>query len=128
MYLLFGGVIKSWMNWIVAAGGGLFHWSSPITHKKKRKVSHRERPARTKARVKSKKFRHRALTVALVIRCQRRPSNKPLVSTVTTMSESVRWKWKKKPKVGLKSVCQVYNLVLLPAFVKDIMIFFVCLS
>ena len=106
MYLLFGGVIKSWMNWIVVAGGGLFRWSSPITHKKKRKVSHRERRARAKARVKSKKFRHRALTVALVICCRRRPSNKPppLVSTVTTMSEPVRWKWKKKPKVGLKSV------------------------
>ena len=106
MYLLFGGVIKSWMNRIVVAGGGLFRWSSPITHKKKRKVSHRERRARAKARVKSKKVRCRALTVALVIRCRRRPSNKPppLVSTVTTMSEPVRWKWKKKPKVGLKSV------------------------
>ena len=106
MYLLFGGVIKSWMNRIVVAGEGLFRWSSPITHKKKRKVSHRERRARAKARVKTKKFCRRALTCALIIRCRRRPSNKPppLVSTVTTMSEPVRWKWKKKPIVGLKSV------------------------
>ena len=64
MYLLFGGVIKSWMNRIVVAGGGLFHWSSPITHKKKRKVLHQERRARTKARVKSKKFCRQALMVA----------------------------------------------------------------
>ncbi len=99
MYLLFGGVIKSWMNRIVVAW-----WSRPITHKKKSKVLHRERCAR--AKVKSKKFRRRALTVALVIRCRCRPSKKPppMVSTVTTMSEPVRWKWKKKPKVGLKSV------------------------
>ena len=72
--------------------------------KKKRKVSHRERRARAKAKVG--KFRRRALAVALVGCCRRRPSNKPppLVSIVSfDQAEPMRWKWKSK-KVGLASV------------------------
>ena len=95
MYLLFGSVVKSC---IVNA-----LWSGHISHKKK-KVSHRERRARAKAKVR--KFRRRALAVALVVRCRRRPSNKPppLVSPVSTTSEPVRWKWKERNAVGLDSV------------------------
>ena len=86
--------------------GGLVGWSYPITRKKKKKrnVSHRERRARAKAKVG--KFRRRALAVVLVGCCRRRPSNKPppLVSIVSfDQSESMRWKWKRKP-VGLASV------------------------
>ena len=70
---------------------------------KKKKCSHRERRARAKAKVK--KFRRRALSVALVVRCMRRPSNKPPTRMLqeSKSSEPVRWKWKKR-KVGLDSV------------------------
>ena len=106
MYLLFGGVIKVRLVWFVSELGGLVGWSYPITRKKKKKrnVSHRERCARAKAKVG--KFRRRALAVVLVGCCRRRPSNKPppLVSIVSfDQSESMRWKWKRKP-VGLASV------------------------
>ena len=49
--------------------------------------------------------RRRALAVALVLRCRRRPCNKPprLVSLVSPVSEPLRWKWKKR-LVGLDSV------------------------
>ena len=96
MYLLFGSIVKSY---VVNA-----LWSGPISHKKKKKVSHRERRARAKAKVRM--FRRRALVVALVVRCRRRPSNKPqpLVSPVSTTSEPVRWKWKERNAVGLDSV------------------------
>ena len=73
-----------------------------LKHQKK-KCSHQERRARAKAKVK--KFRRRALSVALVVRCRRRPSIKPptRMHQESTSSEPVRWKWKKR-KVGLDSV------------------------
>ncbi len=76
--------------------GGLINWPTPISRKKKRKVSHQERCARAKVSVR--KFRCRALSVALVVHCWRRPSNKrsPLVTSVSTTSEPMRWKWKKE--------------------------------
>ncbi len=90
MYLLFGGVIGCWIKWIVSGLGellgwsnpithkklkkafvsglgGLLGWSCPITHKKKKKVSHRERCARAKAKVRT--FRWQDFAVALVLRC-----------------------------------------------------------
>jgi len=87
----------------VSAVGGVLNWSVPISRKKRKRVSHRERRARAKARVP--KFRRRALAVALVLRCRRRPCNKPprLVSLVSPVSEPLRWKWKKR-LVGLDSV------------------------
>ena len=107
MYLLFGSVIQSWTGWFVNALGGtitkLWYWSFHPRKKKKKRVSHRERRAKAKARVR--KFRRRALAVALVLRCRRRPCNKPprLVSLVPK-SEPVRWKWKQRNAVGLDSV------------------------
>ena len=103
MYLLFGGVIKVLLFCFVSELGGLVGWSCPLTRKKK-KVSHRERRARAKAKVG--KFCRRAFAVALVGCCRRRPSNKPppLVSIVSfDQAEPMRWKWKSK-KVGLASV------------------------
>ena len=105
MHVLFGKVIKVWLNRLVFVLGGSVGWSCPITCKKKKnKVSHQERCARAKVRVR--KFRRGALLVALVVRCWRRPSNKrsPLVTSVSTTSEPMHWKWKKRPKVGLESV------------------------
>jgi hypothetical protein len=94
MYVLFGRVIKVRLGRLVSMLGGSVGWSCPITRKKKKKkVSHQERRARAKAKVR--KFRRRALAVALVVRCRRRPSNKP--QQVST--EPIRWKWKKRPKV-----------------------------
>jgi len=61
-------------------------WSVPISRKTRKRCSHRERHARAKARVP--KFRRQALAVALVLRCRRRPCNKP--------PRLVRWKWKKR--------------------------------
>ena len=77
-------------------------FKSRLKHQKK-KCSHRERRARAKAT--DKKFRRRALPVALVICCRRRPSNTPppRMHQESTSSEPVRWKWKKR-KVGLDSV------------------------
>jgi hypothetical protein len=73
-----------------------------LKHQKK-KCSHQER--RTRAKAKVKKFWCRALSVALVVRCRHRPSNKPpmRMHQESTSSEPVRWKWKKR-KVGLDSV------------------------
>jgi len=100
--------------------GGLIGWSCPITRnkKKKNKVSHQERCARDKAKVG--KFQPRALAVALVVCCRRRPSNKPppLVSTVSTMLETVRWKCKNR-KVGLASVISRLEPSTLDSFCAD---------
>ena len=126
MYCIFGGVIKKWsfvllgrviQQWNVilaclkclvgvmgevlggsvrALAGG-FRCSAP--RKKKKKCSHCKRCARAKARVR--KWRRQALPVALVVRCRRRPRNKPPPLVPTT--EPVWWKWKKR-KVGLDSV------------------------
>jgi hypothetical protein len=81
----------------VRALAGGFWCSAP--RKKKKKCSHRKCHARAKARVM--KWRCQALPVALVERCQRRPSNKP--PPLVSITEPVRWKWKKR-KVGLDSV------------------------
>ena len=104
MYVLFGRFIKIWLGCLVSVLGGSVGWSCPITRKKKKKkVLHREHCARAKAKVG--KFCRQALAVALVVCCRHRPSNKPppLVSTVSTMLEPLRWKWKNN-KVGLASV------------------------
>ena len=103
LYLLFGSYLHCQLKCLVSAVRGVFSWSVPISRKKKRKCSHRERRARVKARVS--KWRRRALVVALVLRCRRRPCNKPprLVPLVSKVSEPVRWKWKNK-SVGLDSV------------------------
>ena len=103
LYLLFGSYLHCQLKCLVSAVRGVFSWSVPISRKKKRKCSHRERRARVKARVS--KWRRRALVVALVLRCRRRPCNKPprLVPLVSKVSEPVRWKWKNK-LVGLDSV------------------------
>ena len=107
MYLLFGSVIWSWKgrfaNVLEGKIAKLWYWSFHPRKKKKKRVSNRERRARAKARVG--KFRRRALAVALVVRCRRRPCNKPprLVSLVPK-SEPVRWKWKQRNAVGLDSV------------------------
>ena len=78
---------------------GFLFRSVPIS-RKKNKCSHRERRARAKARVR--RWRRRALPVALVVRCRRRSGNiPPRLASIST--EPVRWKWKEK-KVGLSSV------------------------
>ena len=107
MYLLFGSVIWSWTGRFANVLGGkiakLWYWSFHPRKKKKKRVSNRERRARAKARVR--KFRRRALAVALVIRCRRRPCNKPpRLVPLAPKSEPVRWKWKQRNAVGLDSV------------------------
>ena len=56
-----------------------------------------------------KKFWRRALSVALVVRCRRRSSNKPPTvkhwESTSTTSEPVRWKWRVRT-VGLDSSSQ----------------------
>ncbi len=101
---LFGSWFKSQLRSLVSGVKQLLHGLVPISRKKKKKVSQQERRARAKVRVK--KFRHRALSVALVVRCWRRPSNKRslLVTSVSTTLEPMHWKWKKRPKIGLESV------------------------
>ena len=100
VYLLFGVVIGCCFKRIVYGLVGLLGWPCPVTHKKKKKVSHWECRARAKAKVGT--FCRQALAVALVLRCWRRLHNKPppLVSTL----EPVRWKWKERNAVGLDSV------------------------
>ncbi len=106
LYLLFGSVFKARLEHLMLDVGELVCWCAPVSRKrKKKKCSHCERHARARARVK--KFRRRALSVVLVVRCRRRSINKPptlkhLESTPTT-SEPVRWKWRKR-MVGLDSV------------------------
>jgi hypothetical protein len=118
-YFLFGSWFKSQLGSLVSAVNGLLRWSVPWFKldsllsaakgllrgsvpigRKKKKCLHRERCARAKAKVK--KWRRRALPVALVVRCWRRSSSKA-PRLVSTIAEPVRWKWKKK-KVGLSSV------------------------
>ena len=84
---------------LFSAVKGLLRGLVPIGRKKK-KCLHCERRARAKAKVK--KWRCRALPVALVVRCWHRSSSKD-PRLVSTIAEPVRWKWKKK-KVGLSSI------------------------
>ena len=58
---------------LLSAAKGLLRGLVPINRKDK-KCSHRERCARAKAKVK--KWRRRALPVALAVRCRRRSSSK----------------------------------------------------
>jgi hypothetical protein len=106
LYILFGSVFKAHLERLVSDVGELVCWFAPVSRKrKKKKCLHCKRRARGRARVK--KFWRQALSVALVVLCRRRSSNKPstlkhLGSTSTT-SEPVRWKWRKR-MVGLDSV------------------------
>ena len=95
-----------------------------LKHQKK-KCSHRERCARAKAKVK--KFWRRASSVALVVRCRRRPSNKPppRMHQESTSSEPVRWKWKKR-KVGLDSAISRLESSTFDRFVRLVTTFYAC--
>ena len=106
------GVMGEALGGSVRALTGGF-WCS-VPRKKKKKCSHRERRARAKARVK--KWRRRALPVALVERCRRRPSNKP--PPLVSITEPVRWKWKKR-KVGLDSVISRLKFSTLNSFCAE---------
>ena len=85
----------------------------PIGRKKKR-CPHRKRHAKAKAKSRVRRWRRRALPVALVVRCWRRSSNKA-PRLVADISEPVHWKWKKK-KVGLSSVMLELELSTLQGF------------
>jgi hypothetical protein len=91
----------------------------------KKKCLHRERCVRAKAKVK--KFRHRALSVALVVRCRCRPSNKPptRMHQESTSSEPVRWKWKKRKVVWTSSFLDL-SLPPLTVFVRLVTTFYAC--
>ena len=52
----------------------------------------------------------------MVIRCRRRPSNKPKTLVVSPTSEPVRWKWKERNAVGLESVISRLNPSTLDSF------------
>ncbi len=104
---------KSQLDNLVSAAKGLLCVLVPISRKKKR-CSHREHRTRAKAKDRVWRWRHRALPVALVVRCWRRSSNKaPYLAS--DISEPVRWKWKKK-KVGLSSVMSELKLSTLQSF------------
>ncbi len=92
---------KSQLDRLVSAAKGLLRGSVPISRKKKR-CSHCKGCTRAKAKDRARRWRLRALPIALVVRCRRRSSNKaPHLASDT--SEPVHWKWKKK-KVGLSSI------------------------
>ncbi len=92
---------------------GLLRGLVPISCKKKR-CPHRERCARAKAKDRVRRWRHQALPVALVVRCQHRSSNKA-PRLVADISEPVRWKLKKK-NVGLSSVMSELKLSTVQGF------------
>jgi hypothetical protein len=110
LWLLLGSVFKAHLGHLAEA-----FWRTILFSKftlgmsrkiKKKKSSHQERRARAKAKVK--KFRHQALSVALVVCCRHRPSNKSnkpptCMHQESISSEPVHWKWKKR-EVGLNSV------------------------
>ena len=128
LYLLFGSVFKVCLERLVSDVGELVRWCAPISHKrKKKKFSHCKCRARARARVK--KFWRRALSVALIVHCRRRSSNKPptlkhLESTSTT-SEPVCWKWRKK-MVGLDSLIPIHESSTIDSFVRLVTTFYVC--
>jgi hypothetical protein len=99
----------------VSANGyqGLICGLVPISCKKKR-CSHRKRCTRAKAKDRVRRWRHRALPVALVVRCRHRSSNKA-PRLVADISEPVHWKWKKK-NVGLSLVMLELKLSTLQGF------------
>ncbi len=112
-YFRFGSLFKSQLGSLVSGVKQLLRGLVPINHKKKR-CPHRKRRARVKAKNRVRRWRRQALPVALVVRCQRRSSNKA-PHLVTNISEPVRWKWKKK-NVGLSSVMSESKLFTLQGF------------
>jgi hypothetical protein len=118
-YFLCGSWFKSQLGSLVSGVNQLLRGLVPIGHKKKR-CSHRERRTRAKAKDRVRRWRRRALPVALVVRCWRRSSVPESQNTRSmnilyrlfknkapclafNISEPVHWKWKKK-KVGLSSI------------------------
>ncbi len=97
----------------MSAVKGLLRGSVPISHKKKR-CSHCERRIRAKAKDRVWRWRCQALPIALVVRCQRRSSNKA-PRLASDISEPVCWKWKKKT-VGLSSIMSEMKLSTLQGF------------
>ncbi len=112
-YFLFGSLFKSQLGSLVSGVKQLLRGLVPIGRKKKR-CQHRERRARAKAKDRVRRWRHRALPVALVVCCWRRSSNKA-PHLVADISEPVRWEWKKK-NVGLSSVMSELKLSTLQGF------------
>ncbi len=92
---------------------GLLRGLVPLSRKKKR-CSHRERRTRAKAKNRVRRWRRRALPIALVLCCWHRSSNKA-PHLVADISEPVRWKWKKK-NLGLSSVMSELKLSTLQDF------------
>jgi hypothetical protein len=128
LYLLFGSVFKACLERLVLDVGELVCWCAPVSRKrKKKKCSHHKCCAR--AKVRAKKFWCQALSLALVVHCRRRSSNKPptlkhLESTSST-SEPVRWKWRKR-MVGLDSVIPRLESSTIDSFVRLVMTFYGC--
>ena len=98
---LFGSWFKSQLSSLVSGVKQLLRGLVPIGRKKKR-CPHRERRAKAKAKSRVRRWRRRALPVALVVRCWRRSSNKA-PRLVADISEPVRWKWEKRMLVCLQS-------------------------
>ncbi len=137
LYWLFGSVVGCLFKRCVNGVRGLLGWSCPVTCKKKKnKISHWERRARAKAKVGT--FRRRALAVALVVRCRRRPCQRPPIlghpacckvwpeALPNFKMEPTRWKWKEKNVV-------VWTWLLLNSshppwrvFALEVTIFFIC--
>ncbi len=112
-YFLFGSLFKSQLGSLVSGVKRLLRGLVPIGRKKKR-CPHCKRCARAKAKDRVFRWRRQALPIALVVRCRRRSSNKaPCLAA--DISESVRWKWKKK-NVGLSSVMLELKLSTLQGF------------
>jgi hypothetical protein len=128
LYLLFRSVFKACLERLVLNVGELVRWCAPVSRKrKKKKCLHRERRARAKARVK--KFWRQALSVALVVHCRRRSSNKPstlkhLESTSKT-SEPVHWNGGREWLVWTPS-SQDLSCPPLTVFVRLVTTFYVC--
>jgi hypothetical protein len=118
-YFLFRSRFKSQLGSLVTGVKGLLRGLVPISHKKKR-CSHRKRHTRAKTKDRVWRWRHRALPVALVVRCWCR-SSIPGSQNIWNMnilcrlfknkapclafniSQPVQWNWKKK-NVGLSSI------------------------
>ena len=112
-YFLIGSWFKSQLGSLVSGVKQLLRGLVPIGRKKKR-CPHHKRCARAKAKDRVRRWRRRALPVALVVRCWCRSSNKA-PRLVADISEPVRWKWRKK-NVGLSSVMSELKLSTLQGF------------
>ncbi len=87
-YFLFGSWFKSQLGSLVSGVKGLLRGLVPISHKKKR-CSHCKRRTRAKVKDRVRRWRRRALPVALVVHCWHRSSNKA-PRLVADISEPVR--------------------------------------